>query len=223
MEGAKKHGVAGLIKGFGKGVAGVVLKPGAGKLASPAVLDSETDQEAIWGLPGYTFMGIYKELQKHFGSSVQNYIAAARTVQGHEDWKLSDHHERQEVIRRWHDIQSELSAEKERNTFHSPHSFLKQQHHKHSSGDGRKKSSSGICTPKKDRHERTISFDRHRSKVPSTTTPTPLSPLNAPTDSALPYRHSPSLSDHAAFEEAMLASDGLLPPRSDAAEPSIKG
>jgi hypothetical protein len=31
VEGAKKHGVAGLIKGFGKGVGGLVLKPGAGK------------------------------------------------------------------------------------------------------------------------------------------------------------------------------------------------
>ena len=32
LEGAKKEGVVGLIKGFGKGIGGVVLKPGAGKL-----------------------------------------------------------------------------------------------------------------------------------------------------------------------------------------------
>lgn len=31
FEGAKKEGVVGLIKGFGKGIGGVVLKPGAGK------------------------------------------------------------------------------------------------------------------------------------------------------------------------------------------------
>ena len=31
MEGAKKEGVVGLIKGFGKGIGGVVLKPNAGK------------------------------------------------------------------------------------------------------------------------------------------------------------------------------------------------
>ena len=31
LDGAKKEGVAGLIKGFGKGIGGVVLKPGAGK------------------------------------------------------------------------------------------------------------------------------------------------------------------------------------------------
>ena len=30
-EGAKREGVAGLIKGFGKGIGGVVLKPNAGR------------------------------------------------------------------------------------------------------------------------------------------------------------------------------------------------
>ena len=32
LEGAKKAGLPGLIKGFGKGLGGVVLKPGAGML-----------------------------------------------------------------------------------------------------------------------------------------------------------------------------------------------
>jgi len=31
LEGAKKEGVSGLLKGFGKGIGGVVLKPGAGR------------------------------------------------------------------------------------------------------------------------------------------------------------------------------------------------
>lgn len=31
IDGAKKEGFAGFIKGFGKGIGGVVLKPGAGK------------------------------------------------------------------------------------------------------------------------------------------------------------------------------------------------
>ena len=37
FEGAKKEGIAGLIKGFGKGIGGVVLKPGAGRF-SPVFL-----------------------------------------------------------------------------------------------------------------------------------------------------------------------------------------
>ena len=32
IDGAKKEGIAGLIKGLGKGIGGVVLKPQAGKL-----------------------------------------------------------------------------------------------------------------------------------------------------------------------------------------------
>lgn len=32
IDGAKKEGVAGLIKGFGKGIGGLMLKPSAGKL-----------------------------------------------------------------------------------------------------------------------------------------------------------------------------------------------
>lgn len=96
LEGVKKDGVVGLVKGFGKGIGGVVLKPGA----------------AIWGLPGYTFKGIYKELQKHFGSSVQNYIIAGRTAQGFEDLKHSTHAERMDVVLKWRTIQLELGKEK---------------------------------------------------------------------------------------------------------------
>ena len=38
LEGAKKEGVVGLIKGFGKGIGGVVLKPGAGKSRLDALI-----------------------------------------------------------------------------------------------------------------------------------------------------------------------------------------
>ncbi|MCJ1396440.1 hypothetical protein MMC18_009330 [Xylographa bjoerkii] len=96
LEGAKKEGMAGLIKGFAKGIGGVVLKPGA----------------AIWGIPGYTFKGIYKELQKHLGASVQNYIIAARTAQGYEDWRASSKEERLDVVSRWHATQVEPGKQK---------------------------------------------------------------------------------------------------------------
>jgi len=38
LDGAKKEGVAGLIKGFGKGIGGVVLKPSAGRSYFPNTL-----------------------------------------------------------------------------------------------------------------------------------------------------------------------------------------
>lgn len=66
---------------------------------------------AIWGIPGYTFKGIYRELQKHLGSSVQNYIIAARTAQGYEEWRLSTHEERVEVISRWHAAQVQIDKQ----------------------------------------------------------------------------------------------------------------
>src|ERR1700722_8084030 len=62
---------------------------------------------AIWGLPGYTFMGIHKEALKLFGSSVLNYIISARTAQGYEHWKSSTQEERLDIISRWHQYKSE--------------------------------------------------------------------------------------------------------------------
>ena len=59
-------------------------------------------------MPGYTFKGIYKELQKRLGSSVQNYIVAARTAQGYEEWNASSEPERLDIVSRWHAAQVEL-------------------------------------------------------------------------------------------------------------------
>lgn len=87
LAGAKKEGPVGFFKGAAKGFAGVVLKPGAG----------------IWGLPGYTAKGIYAEVAKLFGSSVQNYIIAARVAQGYEEWKSSTPEERAQIVSAWKD------------------------------------------------------------------------------------------------------------------------
>ncbi len=128
MEGAKKEGVAGLIKGFGKGIGGVVLKPGAGKYFHDEPFHTLTYRIAIWGLPGYTFKGIYKELQKHLGSSVQNYIVAARTAQGYDEWHNSSQEERLDVISRWQSLQVEIEKEKQlarHGSFQGRHCYLK--------------------------------------------------------------------------------------------------
>ena len=85
VAGARKEGAAGFIKGAAKGFGGLILKPGA----------------AIWGLPGYTAKGVYAELAKHFGSSVQNYIIAARTAQGFEEWKNTTPEQRADIVTAW--------------------------------------------------------------------------------------------------------------------------
>lgn len=82
-------------------------------------------------MPGYTFKGIYKELQKHLGSSVQNYIVAARTAQGYEEWSKSSREERLDVVSRWQQTQVELAKEKHQarhGNFHGPSGFLKTRH-----------------------------------------------------------------------------------------------
>lgn len=152
-------------------------------------------------------MGIYKELQKHCGSSVQNYIAAARTVQGYEDWKTSDLNERLEVIHRWQEIQPEIAAEKERNTFHSPRSLLKHGH-KLSFDNGKKKLDKWKISSKsnKDRYDEASPIIHRNTSVGSTITTS-----SVETESALTLRDS---SDDRAFEEAMKAS-GDFPLRSE--------
>ncbi|QDS71101.1 hypothetical protein FKW77_009183 [Venturia effusa] len=85
LQGAKKEGAAGFVKGFGKGIAGLVVKPGAG----------------IYGLPGYAMKGIYKEIQRHFGASANNYIIAARTAQGWEAWLQTDKGTQTEIVHRY--------------------------------------------------------------------------------------------------------------------------
>lgn len=145
--------MAGLIKGFGKGIGGVVLKPGAGKQSHHEPFYAPTYQIAIWGLPGYTFKGIYKELQKHLGSSVQNYIVAARTAQGYDEWHTSSQEERLDVVSRWQSIQVDIEKEKQlarHGSFHGHHCYLKTtiEERKKSSADKKreKKNAKGKAT-----------------------------------------------------------------------------
>ena len=96
MKGAQKEGAAGFFKGVGKGIGGVMLKPGA----------------AVFSIPGYTMKGVYKELQKQMGSSVNNYIIAARTAQGFDDWQHASDEERQDIIQRWKHLQKDLKKKR---------------------------------------------------------------------------------------------------------------
>lgn len=91
-KGARKEGASGFVKGIAKGMGGLVAKPGA----------------ALWGVPGYVMKGVHKEVQKVFGSNVQNYIIASRTAQGYEEWLQSSDAERRDVIDRWMLVQKHL-------------------------------------------------------------------------------------------------------------------
>ncbi|GIZ42669.1 hypothetical protein CKM354_000592800 [Cercospora kikuchii] len=109
IKGAAKEGPAGFVKGFGKGLGGIALKPGA----------------AFFGIPAYTMKGLYKEIQKSFGSSVQNYIIAARTAQGFDEYQSASPEERRDVVLRWKVLQKDLK--KKRNPDELVRDILKEQ------------------------------------------------------------------------------------------------
>lgn len=83
--GAQKGGAGGFITGVGKGVAGFAFKPFAG----------------FSGILGHTMKGVHKEVQKLFGSNVQNYIIASRVAQGYEEWMQSSTEEKDKVLDLW--------------------------------------------------------------------------------------------------------------------------
>ncbi|KAM5361341.1 hypothetical protein ACJA88_014500 [Fusarium oxysporum] len=91
-KGAQKDGAGGFVKGIGKGVGGFLIKPNA----------------ALWSIPAYFMKGVNKEVQKLFGSTVQNYIVASRVTQGYEEWLQSSDAEKEDVIVRWKLIQKYL-------------------------------------------------------------------------------------------------------------------
>ncbi|EOD52039.1 putative udp-glucuronosyl udp-glucosyltransferase protein [Neofusicoccum parvum UCRNP2] len=82
LKGAKEEGAGGFIKGVGRGIAGIALKP----------------QAAAFAIPAYTMKGIYMGIRKPFGATVQNYIIAARTAQGWEEYNKSTGEERALIV-----------------------------------------------------------------------------------------------------------------------------
>ncbi|KAI0533803.1 hypothetical protein GGR58DRAFT_485207 [Xylaria digitata] len=85
LKGAEKEGGAGLLKGFGKGIGGLVFKSGA----------------AVWGIPAYTMAGIHAEIRTMFAQSAHKYIVASRMSQGNEDFSTSSAEEREDIEVRW--------------------------------------------------------------------------------------------------------------------------
>ncbi|KAI9723069.1 MAG: hypothetical protein M1828_004317 [Chrysothrix sp. TS-e1954] len=75
----------GIAKGVAIGLGGLIFKPMAG----------------IWGVPGFCFHAIYRELSKTLGKGVDIYIFIVRRVEGHKVWEKSEKRERDEVLRRW--------------------------------------------------------------------------------------------------------------------------
>lgn len=138
-------------------------------------------------------MGVYKELQKHFGSSTQNYIIAARTTQGYEDWKSSSQDDRLDVVARWHSVQVEINKERQQVRQignHAPCGFLRT---RHLSFDERKRIAKNKKTLRREQHNRTDA----KTQAGSALSNVPLRHAHVDSTSAM------TTSNDATFEEAI--------------------
>ena len=84
-KGAKKEGAAGFVKGVGQGIFSVPFRVAAG----------------AWAVPGYAMKGLYQEMIKSKGKTVQNYIIAARIAQGYDEANSLSKRERDDIVSRW--------------------------------------------------------------------------------------------------------------------------
>ncbi|KAI5844370.1 hypothetical protein DFP73DRAFT_513109 [Morchella snyderi] len=85
LRGAKEEGAVGLVKGFGKGVGGIILKGGA----------------AFWSIPGYTMKGIHREIQKLQISDADKHILSSRIAMSEAELHHSSLTEQKAALAKW--------------------------------------------------------------------------------------------------------------------------
>ncbi|KAI2737066.1 CAZyme family GT1 [Penicillium roqueforti] len=100
--GLKHGGAKGLLKGVGKGIGGLFLKPTAG----------------LWGLAGYPLSGIVREINDSLGRHQKCMIVMGRISQGLEEMRESTAQEREEVSRGWITIEHDLKKLKTHRHLH---------------------------------------------------------------------------------------------------------
>ena len=57
-----------------------------------------TQELGVFGLPGYTLRGVYREIQENRGITAYRYVIAARITQGHQEWETSTPEERVKIV-----------------------------------------------------------------------------------------------------------------------------
>jgi predicted transcriptional regulator of viral defense system len=64
------------------------------------------------GLSAYTFKGIHEEFQKKRGANIKQYVVAAQKSEGELDLEVCTQEEKDEIIRRWHEMKKEKRRRK---------------------------------------------------------------------------------------------------------------
>ena len=93
VKGAIKEGPIGFAKGLGKGLGGFVLKPGA----------------AMWGVPGYAFKGMWREIEALSRSNTKEALRSARIAQGMEETESITAGEADQICQKFRDAIDEES------------------------------------------------------------------------------------------------------------------
>ncbi|KAL5336878.1 hypothetical protein BJX70DRAFT_262072 [Aspergillus crustosus] len=111
--GRREAGTKGMIKGVGKGIGGMFLKPAAGIFLryqrnrySRNSLSNRT-RAGLWGLAGYPLDGVHKSLRNSLSRSKMRDILASRIRQGLGEMLAASPDERAAVIRWWNEIQKD--------------------------------------------------------------------------------------------------------------------
>ncbi len=101
VRGAQETGALGCIKGFGKGVAGVALKPSAGKLHPPLYQLHVADKYAgVMGLAGYSGKGMYEQVQKARGLRSKKKIREAQIAEGLAEWEITTEEGKRRILQK---------------------------------------------------------------------------------------------------------------------------
>ena len=94
-KGARRDGWHGFGKGLGKGVGNWILPP----------------RGLVISGKQYGIRAAYNAIKKRMGSDTLSFILAAHFAQGFDEVKASTDEERNEVLRRWHELAPDLKRE----------------------------------------------------------------------------------------------------------------
>jgi hypothetical protein len=90
--GARREGIAGLAKGIGKGLGGLVFKSGA----------------AVFGIPGYTLKGLERQLEKRHSRGLKAKILTVRLRQGLVEYSRASDEEKEKILKRWKELDCKI-------------------------------------------------------------------------------------------------------------------
>ena len=83
-----------------------VTTPPQPKLIIRMPLTNKSIYQGAVGLPAYAFKGVYEEIHKKQGFSMENHMTAAQAAQGQQEWEVSTEEERNKIVRRWREAQT---------------------------------------------------------------------------------------------------------------------